>query len=226
MIDLLYPIFNLNERRKEIFLNSIKSIDRSNIRINVIDTGIKKSIDEKKVDNYLHVPIKGLYNKSKAINIGVRKLIKTDNFIVSDADIIFIDKQYNLSLNKKSFFLAKPFILVDFKTKWLIDHSYGVGKIFITNKKTFEIIKGFDENYVGYGYEDVDFAASYYILKKEPYSFIDSLVLHLDHSDINSSITNNKTEKINKDYFKNKFSKYDLFLNSIYDKIKERKNDS
>jgi len=228
MIDLLYPIANLKDKRLEIFIKSLKSVNKKLFNICVSDTGKKPSLKNSLIDRYTFYPNEGDFNKSKTINIGIKELISTDTFIVCDADIIFLMRDELLTCPSNKYFLGKPNILVDLQDEWLVEHSLGAGKCFITNKMTFNKIGGFDENYIGYGYEDIDFAASYYLLTKSPYSFIDALCIHLHHSKTNSDIIYENSSSLitNKKYFFNKFSKYNDFLESIYSRIRERKHDT
>ena len=228
MIDLLYPVANLTDKRLDIFKKSILSVDTSLFRICIADSGSFPSIpfDKNNIFNYGWYPEEGLFNKSKLINLGVKNLIKSSVFIVCDADVVFLDNQENMTIDNKEYILAKPKILCDFKENWLIEHSYGIGKCFITNQITFNTIGGFDENYMGYGYEDVDFAASYYILKKEPYEFINTLAIHIDYQQENSTDMYQENNDRNKYYFDMKFKKYKPFLETIYNKIRNRKENS
>ncbi|RLD64020.1 MAG: hypothetical protein DRJ01_02115 [Bacteroidetes bacterium] len=228
MIDLLYPIANLTGKRLDIFKKSILSVDTSLFRICIADAGSFPSIplDTSNIFNYGWYPEEGLFNKSKLINLGVKNLIRSNTFIVCDADIIFIYQQENMIIDAGGYFLSKPKILCDFKEDWIIEHSYGIGKCFITNQNTFKVIGGFDENYIGYGYEDIDFAASYYLLKKKPYSFINTLTMHLDYQQENSTDMYKENNDRNKYYFDMKFKNYKPFLETIYSGIRNRKNDT
>lgn len=99
-IDLLYScqVNDIGELRTLAigrFKSSLESTYKQKCRICVCDTSINSLYDEIKdyVDkkNYIHCPAvpADTYNRSRSINIGVKKLVKTPYFIISDIDLVY-----------------------------------------------------------------------------------------------------------------------------------------
>lgn len=227
-MDILYPISSLDGKRKETFIKSLKSINRSLYNICIIDTGeVPTMVSPDLFDKYQHTYVKQtLFNKSMTINIGVRDLVESDLFIICDADIIFLDNMEKLRQSVEGYYFARPSILVDIEGKYEIEHSFGAGKCFVTNQRTFNMIGGFDQKYKGYGFEDTDFAANYYILTKEPYKLIETSAIHVHYmkeDNLNFNMNNSGYNR-NRDYYEDKFEKYIPYLDTVHDEIRRRKN--
>jgi len=184
-LDFLYS-FHFNENMDEAVERlrcSIESIRHQNVRVCVCNTS-KKSIKSKlrglgKIA-YFHNPLElNVYNKPKTINLGVKKLVKTDYFFLSDIDLYYHpDFVANMGVVLK---------LTGNVPYRIVFHNNNMGpgdypesiedchNLFTNSKDTsrsmkglapgngliyrpsFEAIEGFDEMYVGYGPEDADF---------------------------------------------------------------------
>ena len=226
--DILYPIANLKGERLRIFIQSLRSINRVFFNIKIIDTGkAPTTINPKLYDEYKHkVNDEQLFNKALTINLGVKELVKSDIFIVCDADVIFLSDMKELWKEKiHSFYLGRPSILVEIDNKYEVEHSFGAGKCFVINQKTFKMLGGLDEYYKGYGFEDTDFSAKYYLLVKKPYSLLKTLAIHNHYKPENNLDTNLNTSHYdrNRNYYIDKFNKYSDFLLDIHNEIRKRK---
>lgn len=226
-IDFLYS-FQFNKDRVsaiERLRNSIKSICHQNVRICVCDTSeksIKNGLNGLGKIEYYHHPLSAkIYNKSKTINIGVKNLIKTDYFLISDIDLIyppnFIKNMQLLISNCKNpirvvfnntnlgFKKAESYQFCKDNFRKNLDQSRnqkgiapGNGLIY---RESFDKILGFDERYVGYGPEDADF--NYRIQKICKYIVIDLdefNTFHLFH--LNSENTNRDQSIKNSNLYK------------------------
>lgn len=183
-IDFLYS-FHFDEGRDEAIKRlrcSIQSIRHQNVRICICDTS-KKSMKSKLKGlgdiNYYHQPLNlEVYCKPMTINLGVEKLVKSDYFFLSDIDlyyhhdfvrsmgmiwvnnidyvrVIFFNNnmgpgQFPISIDScKSLFKSSKDLL---RTNRGIAPGNG-----LVHRRSFDLVGGFDERYVGYGPEDADF---------------------------------------------------------------------
>jgi len=183
-IDFLYSFhFNGDEQIKalERLKASIKSIKDQNVRICVCCTSkdnIYKHIKKLAKITYYHKPLDlDVYCKPKTINLGVKEMIKTPYFMLSDIDLIYpktfiselikyteyhipvrvIFNNYNLGLDytANTYVKYKKFFNThEDHTRTKFGIAPGNGLIHL---KSFKLINGYDENYVGYGLEDADF---------------------------------------------------------------------
>lgn len=161
---------------------SIKSIIDQNVNVCVSNTS-ELDIEDKISDlgniNYIHRPVLiNPYCKSKTINLGVKELVKSSYFFISDIDLIYPPDF--IKIIKKYLFLKNPVRVVFYnynlgsecgnvdnykkceemfkkypdKSRTQLGIAPGNGMI---NLKSFKSIKGFDESFIGYGWEDADF---------------------------------------------------------------------
>ncbi len=195
MIDVIYVVGNLSDsaiRRMEYSVSTISSEDS---RILVSDTSsdetTRKKINKLDFDDYYWEKCDGLFNRSRTINNAFRHLVRTENFIVMDIDVIAppdlvrqVNKYFNSIYNvgniiylpeqAKSF--GYKYLSRNYRRKkylfWKIPRppfrgpfykSYYSG-FFIVNGQRFEDANGFDEEYAGWGAEDEDF--TYRITKR------------------------------------------------------------
>jgi hypothetical protein len=233
-IDILYCVYDLSNIRLDIFIKSINSIDRRYFNVCVYDSGNAK-IKDYGFDKYYYKKLNINFKKPVTVNLGFKKIVKSNTFIVSDADIIFPADMVKFHKYKRpnEYLIAKPLmknvyydnliqnkILPDIKTI-----SFYLGGIFITNKKTFSALNGFEERYTGWGYEDRDLALSYFNLTKKTYIVIyDQLVVHLDYcKDIDKNIKRTKEDIM---IYTQKFSKklQSEYINNIILKKKKYLN--
>jgi len=205
-IDFLYS-FHFNEDQNEAInrlRHSIKSIIEQKVNVCVCNTSkncIYKKIKGLGKIKYYHEPLDlEIYCKSKTINLGVKQLINSDYFFLSDIDLFYHPDYvncmglfwmnrsvpvrvvgYNNNLGpsttplnieecKKIFLNSKD----NFRTKRGIAPGNG-----LIHRKSYDKILGFDERYIGYGPEDADF--NYRITKICNYIAVDIEELNTYH---------------------------------------------
>jgi predicted glycosyltransferase involved in capsule biosynthesis len=184
-LDVLYP-FHFNNKLNEAIgrlKSSIDSIKDQNVNICISNTS-KKSIK----DYFIEYPnIKFFeeevdifpYCKPKTINKGVKNLVSSDYFLISDIDILYpanyvevmeklIDENKETVIRVIPFNYCVPFgapLTYDECTKkGKIDKSsdnlrsngyaVGIGLIYLPS---FKLINGYNEEFKGYGQEDDEF---------------------------------------------------------------------
>ena len=180
--DFLYS-FSFDNCKEPIqrLRKSIRSIINQKVNICVCNTSKQCILNEIKdlgKIKYLHFPLElKEYNKPMTINIGVQELVRTPYFFISDIDLIypstFVENMAkyillinpvrvlfwanNLGIETKSFGysnLEKIFKQHQDQKRNPKMPAVGNGLIHL---ESFHKIGGFDEQYFGYGPEDVDF---------------------------------------------------------------------
>jgi len=203
---------------------SIKSIIDQNVDVCICNTSkidIKKSITNINKIRYLYYPLKQEnYCKPKTINIGVRKLVNSEYFFLSDIDLIyppsFVKNMLSYTLYKEpvriiffNYNLGKCIDYKNFKTyKKLLERVKDSQRTTIgiapgnglVHLKSFHKIGGFDERYIGYGPEDADFNLRISIINKYVEVNYDKVnTYHLYHPiNINQEYNNKNIELYNK----------------------------
>jgi len=207
-LNIFYP-FQFNEGIDEAAFRlrcSIASLIDQDVCINVMNTSlvdIWKYIKEyERKINYVHLPIElDLYCKSLTINLGVKRFISSEYFVMSDIDLIyppsFIDVM-KLFTNCKEplrvvFFnsnlantLIKPqtyeeckHIYNQFSQQEQKKRTYYAPGNGLVHTDSFHLIGGYDERFRGHGSEDGDF--NYRISKISKYIEIDLPELNTYH---------------------------------------------
>lgn len=188
LIDVIYVVGNLSDSAVCRLKNSVRSISSEGSRILVSDTSSDGTTQEKikklDFDDYYWEKCDGLFNRSRTINNAFRYMVKAENFIVMDIDVIAppglvrqVAKYFNSIYNMGNIiYLPEQTRSFDYKYLsriyrrkkyffWKIPRppfrgpfykSYYSG-FFIVNGQRFEDVNGFDEEYVGWGAEDEDF---------------------------------------------------------------------
>jgi predicted glycosyltransferase involved in capsule biosynthesis len=192
-IQVLYPIFNLDEEAKQRFFESMKSIKNQtpnhDIEFCISDGGTEKTEKLKRPKGkfkYHYENTKKPFSRSKVINNGIRELIDEDIFILADIDIIyspsFMDRAINLyKKHQKSIVFPTLFLQHSGKDdytkkeeqifkKGVNNFFYGFnehrppsgfftgwGPLSLLKTRDVVSINGFDNDFVGWGFEDVDF---------------------------------------------------------------------
>lgn len=171
-------------------LCSINSIINQNVTVCICNTSKTDIWDRiKHLNNirYLHVPIdEKLFCKSRTINIGVKNLVHTPYFFLSDIDLVYPPAFIFNFVNKYK-------TIMQFRPIRVITGVYNIGKTLISNnfndyitevnncnqnkllrdatrtwfgvavgnglvhRDSFFIVRGFDEDLKGYGGEDAIF---------------------------------------------------------------------
>lgn len=158
---------------------SIKSIINQNVNVCVCNTSvkcIKKYLIDFPSIKYIHLPEKvKVYCKSKIINLGVKELVSSKYFFLSDIDLVypptFIEYMSLFTLVKNPIRVIFSNHNLDFTKK--IPQNYEECKksfeLSTTNHKffapgnglvhlsSFNKVGGFDERFVGHGSEDSEF---------------------------------------------------------------------
>jgi hypothetical protein len=175
MTDILYSIkYSGNDgvfQRLKCSVDSILNNTDKDSTICIADTSVDSLEDKLKEIlgiqfKYIHKPNYGIYNKSYNINVGVKNLITSEKFIMSDVDVVYQkdhiarSKLMPYDLIVSVVHRIKPGIVSsDFYE--LIRHGILstelIGGNCYCSKKLFYSLNGFDEQYVGYGAEDDDF---------------------------------------------------------------------
>jgi len=181
-IDFLYPFhFNGRGRKTAIkrLLISLESIKDQGVNICICNTSKESMWEDVKKYNpkYIHKESKDEFCKALTINFGVKNLVETPYFILSDIDLVYqenyirmywnyilqptkfrvIPYNVNLSLNHLQIKTIDDCI----QNKYKIDDErtdYGIAPgNGLIHTKSFYFIGGFDEQIKGYGPEDADF---------------------------------------------------------------------
>ena len=196
-INIFIPIWNISgTSRERLFLNTLESINRDHFKICIADfgqTGDDYSRFRDLVDSYYYEQGTGSYEKSYKINKGVEVLITDEEsvFITIDADTLvprdllkLFDQQ--LDDNHKYFFgnfkLVPNFskkecqleshIFYSNQIQHYAEQNHACGDTWFTNKKTFDHVGGFDENFKMWGVEDIEIFQKIHKLKI-PFQFMD-----------------------------------------------------
>jgi len=182
-IDFLYPYhFNGHGSKSALkrLITSINSVINQDVNICVVNTS-KKCIwkDLKSISNnirYIHKESKRDFNKPRTVNFGVKNLITSPYFILSDVDLVYsntyvqnYEKYFHSPIPKRvvpyNYNLKVDFISSDYNKymqhltkkdpyRRLFGIAPGNGLI---HTKSFYTIRGFNEDLYGYSPEDADF---------------------------------------------------------------------
>jgi predicted glycosyltransferase involved in capsule biosynthesis len=234
LIDVVYVVSNLNNSAVRRLEHSVKSFFKNSGRIIVSDTSsdeaTRAKIEKLDFDDYYLEKSVGLFNRSRAINNAYRHLVKTENFIVMDIDLIAppdfigqIIRRFNGVYNVGNI-IYLPEQVENHSYKYLSMNyrrkKYLIGKIprlpfrgpfyksyysgfFIVNKKRFEDVNGFDEEYAGWGAEDEDFSSRITIRHRIKRYKMEVQCFHQWHPQTFTMDRNNEIEKeINKKRFR------------------------
>lgn len=207
---------------------SINSIKEQNVRICVCCTSkndIYEHIKNLADITYFHKYLKlDVYCKPKTINLGVKKLVKTPYFIHSDIDLIYPETFISEIIKYTEYYCPVRVIFnnynigIEYKGNTYNDYKQffnkhgdisrslkgiapGNGLIHL---KSFKQINGYDEYYIGYGFEDADFNIRIgYICKTIELNNENVNTCHLYHK-FGDNINHKKYYDDNYNYFKNK----------------------
>lgn len=182
-IDFLYPYHFNGKGSGQAFKRlstSIKSVINQDVNICVVNTGNKciwKQLS--KISNnikYIHKESTKDFNKPRTINFGVKQLVSTNYFILSDIDLVY-QKSYVQSY-EKYFYAPIPKRVVPFNYNLNTDFYYSDFDKYIPymghkdpdrqhygiapgngliHTKSFYTIRGYNEDLFGYAPEDADF---------------------------------------------------------------------
>lgn len=222
-LDLLYSFhFDGSDREDALkrFSASIKSIMGQDVRLCVSNTSqecIQGFLDEFKVPiAYVHKPTGKPCCKSLTINYGVKNLVESEYFFVSDIDLVYQEK-YSEIMSGYIARYEKPIRVVPLTynisyacySPIFEDHmkdpgkrdgcgrgwkmfSHGNGLIHL---ESFMRIRGYDEEFVGHGPEDIFF--------NDRISKINQLIYTKDPEASSAHIKHKKPQKLGLERFRN-----------------------
>ncbi len=160
----------ISHRSKELVLKFIENI-YNKFEIVIIDNSNDKELENELLINYPKINFKIIdnYGYGAAINYG-SKLVKTKYFLVSNPDIIGINEQKinqfleaAIQLNNKFSVLGPRFLNTNPKSHKqssdihdIAEMQFLSGACMFFNKKNFDLVGGFDENFFLY-FEENDF---------------------------------------------------------------------
>jgi predicted glycosyltransferase involved in capsule biosynthesis len=208
MIDFLYVFrYDLEHVDNAIkrLICSIDSVWNQDVRIIVfnasdqdINPGISETLNKCSGSEYIYKPVKGQFNKSKLINYAVKNYVRTEYFLFSDIDLVY-QEDYVVQMKKYVYIKGDFFRVVpynyniyrecyssDFKELIALDKNnggfaHGNGLI---HKKSFMRIRGYYEEFIGYGPEDGCFNECIGCVNKLIYAN-DIVTAHLWHENFN-----------------------------------------
>lgn len=177
MISIIYAYRNRDLARVKASLDSLALQTNTNFEVRFVDYGSELNIANEMKElvlsysfaQYFYVnTAKMLWNKSKALNFGI-KMASNEYIFIADVDIIFSPDTVNFLIkNAKPTFvhlfrlnylskeesqkLYQSFAINDLKVK----HSGNVNGLVLASKSAFYKVHGFDEFFHFYGSEDVD----------------------------------------------------------------------
>lgn len=177
LVTILYAYRNRDAKRVFNSLQSLVSQTNHNFEVLFIDYGsethfsssVKKVIDNFHFANYYYVGHPGLlWNKSKALNFGIKRA-KTEFIFIADVDLLFhqntiqlfrdiatIDKAFIFKLSYLDEKCTKNIdMLFNFK-ELNIKHTGNVNGMVLVSRQALFKVQGLDEFFHFYGSEDVD----------------------------------------------------------------------
>lgn len=177
-----------------------------------------------------------IFNASASRNIGISQAFNSgaDIVLVSDADILIeietLKKAITLSLSREEIFLLyENYIRVIFDSdsmKTLGEYNlrknrnsgyfYPCSGALLIPKRIYQELGGYDENFLGWGPEDLEYHYRYFLKYKKMYSFIEnSKAYSIEHS--RKDWQSEELENNNNKYFFNKHKVNDFFEHSFRD---------
>lgn len=200
MIDIIYPIINLDKLGLMRLKYSVDSLKKTNVEFRLCVSDTSKESLKTKLDYLLDIPFDYYYeksfnvNRSRTRNNGVKYLVKSDPFIFIDADIIlppnFLEKILK-EFEGKEYLVGRIMYLPPLKSyssNWEFLHNYNFINenifscgYYVYKKSIFESIQ-YDESYIDWGYEDLNFSLE--LIAKNKYNEVNSYELtgmHLYH---------------------------------------------
>lgn len=172
-IDILMPVKDLTPDALERMRWCIRSLCKNPEPFNLCVSDTSSTSMEGILKGVISIPFrytyeqdKGLFNRSRTINNGVRELVRSAVFLVMDTDIIvpsnFLEKMmsyYNSNGNyvvgRMAYLLKNHPMTDDWEElkSYPVDFYYSSG-FFICNLELFKRVNGMEEDYISWGAED------------------------------------------------------------------------
>jgi N-acetylglucosaminyl-diphospho-decaprenol L-rhamnosyltransferase len=231
----------LTHKSRELLLNYIKNIYKK-FKIIVIDNSNDVDLEKYLKKNYPEITIKLIENNGygNAINFG-SKLVETKYFLASNPDLQGIDEKSLLkflsvadSLKDKFSTIGPRYKNVNPKSLVQSDESKEISEIKVIsgacmffNKKNFDAIGGFDENFFLY-FEEADLCRRIKLKGGKVYTSSKLLVDHYGHKgsaatdpkySIETEMFRNWHWMWSSFYYKKKYSNYLIALGSMFGKL-------
>lgn len=207
MISIIYAYRNRERQRIKASLDSLSQQTNQDFEVCFVDYGSEINLASEIKELVLSYPFaryyyletfKMLWNKSKALNYGIKKA-KYNYVFVADVDIIFspmaVDfliknaKPYSINLFNLNYFSQNESIKLyqNYRVNELvINHTGKVNGLVLASKDALCKVHGYDEFFHFYGSEDIDLYAR---LEHAGYSIqlhVEPLFYHLWHEIYNS----------------------------------------
>ena len=232
MVTIVYAYRNREYLRIKISLDSLKIQSNQNFKVVFVDYGsepelanqIRELVESYSFSSYYYVPASLiLWNKSKALNYGITKVI-TPYVFIADVDLIFHADTTTLFQNiaqpntaylfklgyldkKTSENLKRPFIFEELIPK----HFGNINGMILVAKVGLEKIQGYDTFFHFYGSEDVDLYhrienSGYTIVKrKETFFYHNWHLIYNSYNDQEMSLVPRlyNIKRINEEHFIN-----------------------
>jgi len=225
-LGIVYCLGNIDDKAIERFQNSYKSIKEKNkvtFYISEVGKESNKEIIKKLIPNCeYYYQYNDIFDASIAKNNAFKYLIMEDVFIFLDIDIIvfddFVTKMLELyNTNKKAFVLSYIRLEENDTATTYCDLMNSINSeackirkhmsnsaLIICDKSIYKLVNGFDEEYRGWGYRDVDFNLRINLLNKL-INYDGEVVFHQYHLQDFENQENNKKryDKRKKEYSNN-----------------------
>lgn len=176
-ITIIYAYRNRDAQRVRLSLQSLQQQSKQGFEVVFVDYGseavfakaVKEVVTAFDFTTYYYVGHPGLlWNKSKALNYGIRQA-KGDTLFIADVDIIFHPETValftSLAASNKAILFKLSYLTKNAINKenedsgfdtFEVKHTGSINGMVLTSKKSLEHIHGFDEFFHFYGSEDVD----------------------------------------------------------------------
>jgi hypothetical protein len=170
-------------------------------RVVVADVSRHSALDELRAAagvefGYAHAARLGDYNRSHNINFGFKRLVRSEFFLISDADLVYkscaLESLLATADEKKCVVIPRRKQIARVWTSSWEEAEAAEGRLTATNgscflaKAAFERVRGFDEGFVGWGSEDDDFYTRLGFAKigvVRPGFGSDAMAIHLQHEE-------------------------------------------
>jgi GT2 family glycosyltransferase len=170
-------------------------------RVVVADVSRRSALDDLRAAagvefGYAHTSRLGQYNRSHNINFGFKRLVVSEFFLISDADLVYkanaLESLLTTADEKKCVVIPRKKQVVRLWSDSWAEAESAESRLTATNgscflaRSAFERVRGFDEGFIGWGSEDDDFYTRLGFAKigvTRPGFASDALAIHLHHAE-------------------------------------------